>query len=104
THVFLTHRKTPWHRVSLAQRLRRVRGAAGVARGAKLYGLRHALGTPAGLRGGGPQTPAQPPRHTTTQMSGDYRPLPGQRAPLAEAMAKVNGPSTPPSDAGRPGS
>jgi len=26
-HVFLTHRKTPWHRVSLAQRLRRSRVA-----------------------------------------------------------------------------
>lgn len=50
-HVFLTHRKTPWHRVSLAQRLRRVRQAAGVAEDAKLYGLRHRFGTTAILRG-----------------------------------------------------
>src|SRR5262249_44770886 len=40
THVFLTHRKTPWHRVSLAQRLKRSRRAAGVPEDAKLYGLR----------------------------------------------------------------
>src|SRR5262249_45637148 len=103
SHVFLTHRKTPWHRVSLAQRLKRSRRAAGVPEDAKLYGLRHAFGTRAVLRGVDIKTLAELLGHSSTKMSEHYIHLTGQRAHLAEAMAKVNGPSRPPSDAGRPG-
>ena len=49
THMFLTHRKTPWNRCNLSLRLRRARKVAGVADDAKLYGLRHGFGTRAVL-------------------------------------------------------
>jgi integrase len=104
THVFLTHRKTPWHRVSLAQRLKRSRRAAGVPEDAKLYGLRHAFGTRAILRGVDIKTLAELLGHTTTRMSEHYVHIAGHRAHLAEAMAKVNGASaTPPAGGPRPG-
>jgi integrase len=102
-HVFLTHRKTPWHRVSLAQRLRRVRQAAGIPDDAKLYGLRHRFGTTAILRGVDLKTLSELMGHTTTRMTEHYVALAGQRQHLAEAMLKVNGgPSTPPGGAPRP--
>src|SRR5262249_27805358 len=95
THVFLTHRKTPWHRVSLAQRLKRSRRAAGVPEDAKLYGLRHAFGTRAVLRGVDLKTLAELLGHSSTKTSEHYIHLTGQRAHLAAAMAKVNWPSQP---------
>jgi integrase len=101
-HVFLTHRKTPWHRVSLAQRLRRVRAAAGVAEDAKLYGLRHRFGTTAILNGVDLKTLSELMGHTTTRMTEHYVALAGQRQHLADAMLKVHGPSTPPADGRRP--
>jgi integrase len=103
-HVFLTHRKTPWHRVSLAQRLRRVRKAAGVADDAKLYGLRHRFGTTAILRGVDLKTLSELMGHTTTRMTEHYVAIAGQRQHLADAMLKVHGPATPPSTARRPAS
>jgi integrase len=102
SHVFLTHRKTPWHRVSLAQRLKRSRRAAGVPEDAKLYGLRHAFGTRAIVHGVDIKTLAELLGHTTTKMSEHYVHLAGHRAHLADAMAKVNA-STLPSSSPRPG-
>jgi integrase len=103
-HVFLTHRKTPWHRVSLAQRLRRVREAAGVAEDAKLYGLRHRFGTMAILNGVDLKTLAQLLGHATVRMAEHYVALAGQRQHLADAMLKVHGHSTPHAAGPRPGS
>jgi integrase len=101
-HVFLTHRKTPWHRVSLAQRLRRSREAAGVPDDATLYGLRHRFGTTAILRGVDLKTLSELMGHTTTRMTEHYVALAGQRQHLADAMLKVHGPATPPAAAQRP--
>src|SRR5262245_2882755 len=101
--VFLTVRKTPWHRVSLAQRLRRVRAAAGVAGDAKLYGLRHRFGTHAVLNGVDLKTLAQLMGHVDTRTTEHYLHLAGHRAHLAEAMLRANGgPPTPRGDARRP--
>lgn len=103
-HVFLTFRKTPWHRVSLAQRLRRSRAAAGVPDDAKLYGLRHRFGTTAILRGVDLKTLSELMGHTTTRMTEHYVALAGQRQHLADAMLKVHGPSTTHAAGPRPGS
>jgi integrase len=102
THVFLNHRKRPWHRVSLAQRLRRSRRAAGVAEDATLYGLRHRFGTTAILRGVDLKTLSELMGHTTTRMTEHCVALAGQREHLADAMLRINGPSTPPSTGPRP--
>ena len=85
-----------------AEFMRDLREAAGVPGDAKLYGLRHAFGTRAVLRGVDIKTLAELLGHTTTKMSEHYVHLAGQRAHLADAMAKVNGPATPPSDGRRP--
>jgi integrase len=103
-HVFLTSRKTPWHRVSLAQRLRRVRQAAGIAEDAKLYGLRHRFGTTAILRGVDLKTLSELMGHTTTRMTEHYVAIAGQRSHLAAAMERINASSTPPAGAHRPAS
>jgi integrase len=103
-YVFLTHRKTAWHRVSLAQRLRRVREAAGVPDDAKLYGLRHRFGTTAILNGVDLKTLSELMGHTTTRMTEHYVALAGQRQHLAEAMLKVHGPATPSASDPRRGS
>jgi integrase len=101
-HVFLTHRLTPWHRVSLAQRLKRSRRAAGVPEDAKLYGLPHAFGTRAIVNGVDIKTLAELMGHTNVRMTEHYVALAGQRQHLAEAMRRVNGgPSTPPAGAPR---
>jgi integrase len=102
-YVFLTHRRTPWRRVSLAQRMRRVREAAGIPDDAKLYGLRHRFGTTAILRGVDLKTLSELMGHTTTRMTEHYVALVGEREHLADAMLKVNGPATPPSAGPRPG-
>jgi integrase len=102
-HVFLTHRKTPWNRVSLSQRLRRSRIAAGLPEDATLYGLRHRFGTQAVLNGVDIKTLAELLGHTTTRMTEHYLHLAGQRSHLAAAMLKANGgTSTPPSGGSRP--
>jgi integrase len=104
THVFLNHRKKPWHRVSLAQRLRRVRKSAGVPDDAKLYGLRHRFGKMAVLRGVDLKTLSQLMGHTTTRMTEHYVAIAGERDHLAEAMKKVNASPTPAANAPRPAS
>lgn len=103
-HVFLTHRKTPWHRVSLSQRLRRTRRAAGISEDAKLYGLRHGFATRAILGGVDIKTLAELLGHSTTRMSEHYLHLVGQREHLASAMMKANSSSRLPSDDLHPGS
>jgi len=100
--IFLNHRKTPWNRSNLGLRMRRTREAAGIPDDAKLYGLRHAFGTRAIINGVDIKTLSELLGHTTTKMSEHYVHLAGQRVHLAEAMAKVNGPATPPSAAPRP--
>jgi integrase len=102
-HVFLNHRKRPWHRGGLAQRLQRSRRAAGIPDDAKLYGLRHRFGKMAILRGVDLKTLSALLGHTTTRMTEHYVALAGEREHLADAMAKVNA-STPPSAARRPAS
>jgi integrase len=89
-HVFLTHRKTPWNRITLGQRLRRSREAAGVPEDAKLYGLRHAFGTRSILNGVDLKTLAELMGHTTTRMTEHYVALAGQRDHLAAAMLRAN--------------
>jgi integrase len=90
THVFLNHRKKPWSRVTLAQRLRRSRQAAGVPDDAVLYGLRHAFGTRSILNGVDLKTLSELMGHTTTRMTEHYLHLAGQRSHLADAMLRAN--------------
>src|SRR5262249_6755978 len=89
-HVFLRHRKPPWHRARLAQRLRRAREAAGLPDDAKLYGLRHAFGTRSILNGVDLKTLSELMGHTTTRMTEHYVALAGQREHLAAAMLRAN--------------
>jgi integrase len=49
-HVFQTEGGTPWHRNSLAQKVRRLRQQHGIDDGATLYTVRHRFGTMAVLR------------------------------------------------------
>jgi integrase len=102
--VFLNHRKKPWERRTLGQRLRRSREAAGLPADAVLYGLRHAFGTRAILRGVDLKTLSQLLGHQTTRMTEHYVTLVGQRDHLAEAMRKVNASPTPAAAAPRPAS
>lgn len=90
-YVFLTHRKTRWNRSNLGLRMRRTRTAAGIPDDAKLYGLRHAFGTRAILRGVDLKTLSELMGHTTTRMTEHYVALAGQRDHLAAAMEKING-------------
>jgi integrase len=100
--IFLNHRKTPWTRVTLDQRLRRSRAAAGIPNDAVLYGLRHAFGTRAILRGVDVKTLSELMGHTTTRMTEHYLHLAGQRSHLAAAMERINASSTPSEDGHRP--
>ena len=89
-HVFLTHRKTPWNKDSLALRLARAREKAGVPDDAKLYGVRHAFGTRAIVAGVDLKTTSALMGHTTTRMTEHYVHLAGQTAHLAAAMQLAN--------------
>src|SRR5262249_49421049 len=103
THVFLSHRKTPWHRVSLAQRLKRSRRAAGVPEDAKLYGLRHRFATRAILNGVDLKTLAELPGHTPPRVTEHSLPRAGQRDHVAAAMlGAVSGPARLPAAAPNP--
>lgn len=90
-HVFLNHRKTPWNKNSLAQRVMRARREAGIADDAKLYGVRHAFGTRAIVNGVDIKTLAELMGHTTTRMTEHYLHLAGQLPHLAAAMLRANG-------------
>jgi integrase len=92
-HVFLTHRKTPWNKNTLCQRLHRARRLLSIPKDAKLYGMRHAFGT-RGVTSGAVdlKTLAQLMGHTTTRMTEHYLHLAGQDAHLAAAMLRVNAP------------
>jgi integrase len=90
--VFLTYRKTPWNKHTLAVRVKRARRNAGVPEDAKLYGVRHAFGTRAVLKGVNLKTLSELLGHTTTRMSEYYVHLAGQYAHLADAIQQVNGP------------
>jgi integrase len=90
--VFLTPRKSPWTRNSLAKRLVRAREVAGIPPDAKLYGLRHRFGTTAVLRGVDIKTLAELMGHTSTRTTEHYLHLAGQRQHLADAMLRANAP------------
>ncbi len=89
--VFLNHRLTPWTKNSLALRLRRARRTTGVPEEVKLYGIRHAFGTRAVIKGVDIKTLAELLGHTTTRMAEHYVHLAGQHEHLASAMRRVNG-------------
>lgn len=84
--VFLTHRKTPWTRSSLALRIRRARLKVGLPADAKLYGLRHSFGTRAVMNGVDIKSLSALMGHTDTRMTEHYIHLVGQNAHLAAAM------------------
>ena len=90
--VFLTYRLTPWHRSTLSQRIVRARRKAQIPEDVKLYGLRHAFGTRAITSGVDLKTAAELMGHNSTRMTEHYVHLAGQRAHLAAAMRRVNGP------------
>ena len=90
--VFVTFRLTPWHRSTLSQRIVRARRKVGIPEDAKLYGLRHAFGTRAITSGVDIKTAAELMGHNSTRMTEHYVHLAGQRAHLAAAMRRVNGP------------
>jgi integrase len=89
--VFLNHRRTPWNKNSLSLRVQRSREAAGVPDDVKLYGMRHAFGTRAIVKGGlDIKTVAELMGHTTTRMTEHYLHLSDQAEHLADAMLRVN--------------
>lgn len=88
--VFLTYRRTPWTRHTLAQRVKRARVKAGVPHDAKLYGVRHAFGTRAIINGCDIKTLATLMGHTTTKMTEKYIHLAGKIAHLASALDLIN--------------
>lgn len=90
-HVFLTYRRTPWSRHTLAQRVRRAREKAEIPDEVKLYGTRHAFGTRGIVNGCDIKTLSTLMGHTTTRMTEHYLHLAGQREHLAAAMRLVNG-------------
>jgi len=90
-HVFLTYRRTPWTRYSLAQRVRRGRRKAGISAEVTLYGTRHAFGTRGIINGCDIKTLSTLMGHMTTRMTEHYLHLAGQREHLASAMRLVNG-------------
>ena len=90
--MFLTYRLTPWHRSTLSQRIVRARRKAKIPEDVKLYGLRHAFGTRAITSGVDIKTAAELMGHNSTRMTEHYVHLAGQRAHLAAAMRRVNGP------------
>lgn len=90
-HVFLSKRKTPWNKNTLAQRLRRAREAAGIPDDVKLYGTRHAFGTRAILSGVDIKTTSALLGHTTTRVTERYLHVLGKNGHLAAAMLVANG-------------
>jgi len=90
-HVFLTRRKTPWNKDTLAQRLRRAREVAGVPDEAKLYGTRHAFATRSILAGVDLKTTSSLLGHTTTRVTERYLHVLGKNQHLASAMLRANG-------------
>lgn len=89
--VFLNHRRRPWSKNGLVQRMIRARAAAGVSDEAKLYGARHAFGSRGVLNGCDLKTLSSLMGHTTTRMTEHYVHLSGQDQHLADAMRLVNG-------------
>jgi integrase len=87
--VFLTHRKTPWTRSSLALRIRRARLKVGLPVDAKLYGLRHSFGTRAIINGVDIKSLSALMGHTDTRMTEHYVHLAGQNSHLAAAMSQA---------------
>jgi integrase len=90
-YVFLTHRRTPWTKNSLAQRVRRAREVAGVSDDAKLYGTRHAFGCRGILNGCDIKSLSVLMGHTTVRMTEHYVHLATQHQHLAASMQLVNG-------------
>jgi integrase len=88
--VFLTHRRTPWNKNTLGQRVWRARKVAGISDDAKLDGVRHAFGTRAVINGVQLKTVSELLGHTTTRMSEYYVHLAGQYGHLAAAMLLAN--------------
>jgi len=70
--VFLNHRKNPWNRANLGNRMQRARKAAGIPTDAKLYGTRHAFGIRSILNGVDIKTLAELMGHQTTRMTEHY--------------------------------
>ncbi|MBI3466076.1 MAG: site-specific integrase [Planctomycetes bacterium] len=90
-YVFLSRRKTPWDKDTLAQRLRRARKGAGIPDDVKLYGTRHAFGTRAILSGVDIKTTSALLGHTTTRVTERYLHVVGKNGHLADAMLLANG-------------
>lgn len=88
--VFLTHRKTPWHKDNLGLRIRRARQAAGLQDDVKLYGVRHAFGTRGIIAGCDIKTLSVLMGHTDTKMTEHYAHIAGKRDFLAAAMQRIN--------------
>lgn len=88
-HVFLNYRRSPWTRVSLGLRLYRLRAKAKLPMDARLYSLRHRMGTACILAGVDLKTTAELMGHSSTRMTEHYLHLAGQRDHLKQALAKV---------------
>jgi len=88
-HVFLTYRKTPWNRSSLALRIRRARAKVGIPDDVKLYGVRHSFGTNAVVNGLDIKTLSTLMGHTDVRMTEHYVHLVGQDRHLATAMMRA---------------
>ena len=89
-YVFLTYRRTPWNRHTLAQRISRARGKENIPMDATLYGLRHAFGTRAIVNGCDIKTLATLMGHTTTKMTERYIHLAGKSEHLSAALEIIN--------------
>ena len=89
--VFLTHRKTPWDKDTLGQRLKRAREEAGLSNDVKLYGVRHSFGTRGVLNNVPLKVLSQLMGHTSTRTTEGYLHLSGKDQHLAAATLAVGG-------------
>jgi integrase len=89
--VFLNHRRKPWTKDSLAQRVRRAREAAGISDEVTLYCARHAFGCRGIVNGCDIKTLSALMGHTTVRMTEHYIHLANQHQHLVAAMRLVSG-------------
>jgi integrase len=88
-HVFVNTNGLPWDRASLAWRMVRLRGRAGLRDDCVLYGLRHRFATEAVRRGVDIKVVAELLGHASTRMTEHYVHVAQDLTHLAEAVEQV---------------
>lgn len=88
-YVFVTHRRTPWARSSIQQKLRRLRREIGLSEDVVLYGIRHSVGTHSVRSGNNLRTTADLLGHTQLRTTERYVHSIDQIGELAAAMDRA---------------